>query len=173
MNESKPTGKRPDDVPGLMHLGKLISEREEVPAVDFPVPTEEIIARYEKLYTGAVSDVLREQGLLFQALPPGLQCLRPERTVAGFAFTVKSAPNVMIRGEMDIRTRMLDELRPGGFVVWDSTDDVSATLWGGVMTAAATRAGVRAACISGGIRDTHQILQKDFPVFYKHRSPKR
>ena len=37
------------------------------------------------------------------------------------------------------------------------------------MTATAKGLGVKAACIDGGIRDTHQILEKDFPVFYKYR----
>ena len=31
--------------------------------------------------------------------------------------------------------------------------------------------GIRGAAIDGGIRDTRQILDKDFPVFYKYRSP--
>jgi regulator of RNase E activity RraA len=38
------------------------------------------------------------------------------------------------------------------------------------MTATAKGKGVKAACIDGGIRDTFQILEADFPVFYKHRT---
>ena len=30
--------------------------------------------------------------------------------------------------------------------------------------------GVKAACIDGGIRDTHQIVEANFPVFYKYRT---
>jgi len=37
------------------------------------------------------------------------------------------------------------------------------------MTATAKGKKVKAACIDGGIRDTHQILEADFPVFYKYR----
>jgi regulator of RNase E activity RraA len=55
------------------------------------------------------------------------------------------------------------------FVIWDTTNDTKATLWGGVMTATAKEKNVKAACIDGGIRDTHQILEADFPVFYKYR----
>jgi len=40
-----------------------------------------------------------------------------------------------------------------------------------VMTATAVGRGIRAAAIDGGIRDTAQIMQKDFPVFYRYRSP--
>ncbi len=70
---------------------------------------------------------------------------------------------------MEFRTRMLDEMGEDHFVVWDTSGDEKATLWGGVMTATAVGKKVKAACIDGGIRDTHQILEKDFPVFYKYR----
>jgi regulator of RNase E activity RraA len=156
---------------GMMNLEKLIAAREQVPAVTFPISDEELLARYEQLYTGAISDVLREHALLDQGLPCHIIPLRPERTVAGFAFTVKSAPNVKITGEMAYRTQMLSELPKNAFVAWDTSNDQKATLWGGVMTATAAGLGVRAAVIDGGIRDTHQIMQKDFPVFYKHRIP--
>jgi regulator of RNase E activity RraA len=156
---------------GMMNLEKLIAGRESVSVKPFPIPDEELLKRYEQLYTGAISDVLREHVLFDQSLPGHILPLRPERTVAGIAFTVKSAPNVRITGEMACRTQMLTELPKPSFVAWDSSGDQKATLWGGVMTATAVGLGVRAAVIDGGIRDTHQILAKDFPVFYKHRIP--
>ena len=60
-------------------------------------------------------------------------------------------------------------LREYHFVVWDTSRDDKATLWGGVMTATAKGKKLKAACIDGGIRDTHQILNADFPVFYEYR----
>lgn len=156
---------------GMMNLEKLIAAREHVSTCEFPVPVKELLSRFEQLYTGAISDVLREFALLDQALPGHLKPLRPERTVAGLAFTVKSAPNVKITGEMTFRTQMLTELPSDSVVVWDTSGDERATLWGGVMTATAVGLGVKGAVIDGGIRDTHQILEKDFPVFYKHRIP--
>lgn len=152
-----------------MNLEKLIKTREEVSSEPFRIPTKELLQRFEQLYTGAVNDVLREFCLLDQALPGHILPLREYQTVAGLAFTVKSAPNVKISGEMEYRTTMLDELHEDAFVVWDTSKDEKATLWGGVMTATAKGLNVKAACIDGGIRDTHQILEKDFPVFYKYR----
>ncbi|MBN8825715.1 MULTISPECIES: RraA family protein [unclassified Spirosoma] len=154
---------------GLMNLEKLIEKRESVSDTTFPIPEKELLARFEQLYTGAVNDVMREFCLLNQALPGHILPLREYRTVAGVAFTVKSAPNAMIRGEMEFRTQMLEEMHEDAFVVWDTTSDSKATLWGGVMTATAKGKKVKAACIDGGIRDTHQILEADFPVFYKYR----
>lgn len=154
---------------GMMNLEKLIESREYVSKKQFPIPEKELLSRFEQLYTGAVNDVLREFCLLNQALPHHIKPLREYRTVAGFAFTVKSSPNVMIKGEMDFRTQMLDELGEDHFVVWDTSKDEEATLWGGVMTATAKGKKVKSACIDGGIRDTHQILEADFPVFYRYR----
>ena len=154
---------------GLMNLEKLIEARETVKCDPFPIPEKELLLRFEQLYTGAVNDVLREFCLLDQALPGHILPLREYRTVAGLAFTVKSAPNVKISGEMTFRTEMLGKLHEDAFVVWDTSKDEKATLWGGVMTATAKGLKVKAACIDGGIRDTHQILEKDFPVFYKYR----
>jgi len=154
---------------GMMNLSRLISEREGISTKDFPVSDKELLSRFEQLYTGAVNDVLREFCLLEQALPGRIIPLREYRTVAGFAFTVKSSPNVKIQGEMEFRTQMLDEMHEDAFVVWDTSRDSEATLWGGVMTATAKGKKLKAACIDGGIRDTHQILEADFPVFYEYR----
>lgn len=155
----------------MMNLERLIELRETLPQVDFPISTAELLQRYERLQAAVVCDVLREHGLLDQAFPGRLQALRPERTVAGIAFTVKSAPNTRISGELTFRAQMLDELHADAFVVWDTSGDERATLWGGVMTATVVAKGVRGALVDGGIRDTAQILEKDFPVFYRYRSP--
>jgi regulator of RNase E activity RraA len=154
---------------GMMKLEKLISAREGVSDAKFPISDKELLMRFESLYLGAVNDVMREFCLLDQALPNRVKPLREYNTVAGFAFTVKSAPNVKISGEMEYRTQMLDHLGEDHFVVWDTSRDQEATLWGGVMTATAKGKKVKAACIDGGIRDTHQILSADFPVFYEYR----
>lgn len=154
---------------GMMNLERLIEFREGKSKVEFPIAEKELLSRFEKLYTGAINDVLREFCLLNQALPGHILPLREYRTIAGIAFTVKSAPNAIVSGEMEFRTQMLDAMHEDSFVIWDTTNDAKATLWGGVMTATAKGKKVKAACIDGGIRDTHQILEADFPVFYKYR----
>ncbi len=155
---------------GLMKLDKLIAARQRIPSGDFPIPVKELCERYERLYTGAINDVMREYTLLDQNLPNDIMPLRDHMTVCGEAFTVKSAPNVMIEGEMTFRAQMLDDFKPDGVVVWDTSGDVEASLWGGVMTATAKTKGIRGAVIAGGIRDTKPILEQDFPVFYKYRT---
>lgn len=154
---------------GMMNLEDLIASREYISTVVFPISDKELLARFEQLYTGAVNDVLREKCYLNQALPGRIKPLENYQTVAGFAFTVKSSPNVRIKGEMEYRTQMLDEMKENDFVIWDTSRDDKATLWGGVMTATAKGKKLKGACIDGGIRDTHQILSANFPVFYEYR----
>ncbi|HET6560232.1 MAG TPA: RraA family protein [Prolixibacteraceae bacterium] len=155
---------------GMMKLEKLIEMREGISTKAFPIPEKELLARFEELYTGAINDVLREFCLMNQALPNHIVPLREYRTVAGIAFTVKSSPNTLVKGEMEFRTQMLDAMHEDAFVLWDSSGDDQSTSWGGVMTATAKKKKIKAACLDGGIRDTHQILEADFPVFYKYRS---
>lgn len=155
---------------GLMKLGKLIETRQHIPDEVLPVPLAELCERYERLYTGAINDVMREMTLLDQNLPSNIMPLRDEMTVCGEAFTVKSAPNCMIEGEMTFRAQMLDDFKPGGVVVWDTSEDNEGSLWGGVMTATAITKGIRGAVIAGGIRDTKQILEQKFPLFYTYRT---
>ena len=155
---------------GMMKLEKLIEMREQISEEAFPIPESELLERFEKLYSGAINDVLREFCLMNQALPNHILPLREYNTVAGIAFTVKSSPNTKVQGEMEFRTQMLDKMHENAFVVWDTSRDEKATSWGGVMTATAKGKKIKAACIDGGIRDTHQILEADFPVFYKYRS---
>lgn len=154
---------------GMMNLEALVKLREGNDKVALFISEKELLKRYESLYTGAVNDVLREFCLLNQALPNHILPLREYRTIAGIAFTVKSAPNTKISGEMEFRTQMLESMHEDAFVVWDTSADQQATLWGGVMTATAKGKKVKAACIDGGIRDTHQILETEFPIFYKYR----
>jgi 4-hydroxy-4-methyl-2-oxoglutarate aldolase len=162
---------QPHDVPAMIRIDRLV-ERHEPPApAALPIAAKALLARYGKVPSAVVSDVLREHALLEQAFPGSLVALRPERSVAGIAFTVKSSPNTRITGEMTIRGQMLDALTEDAFVVWDTSGDTRGTMWGGVMTATVVAKGVRGAVIDGGIRDTAQILAKDFPVYYRYRSP--
>jgi 4-hydroxy-4-methyl-2-oxoglutarate aldolase len=154
----------------MMKLDKLIEMRESISKAVFPISDDELLNRFQELYTGAINDVLREFCLMNQALPNHILPLREYTTVAGFAFTVKSSPSTKVSGEMEFRTQMLDEMYENAFVVWDSSKDEESTSWGGVMTATAKGKKIRGACLDGGIRDTHQILEADFPVFYKYKS---
>jgi regulator of RNase E activity RraA len=153
-----------------MNLDKLTALRDSMDLTELPIPIVELCERYEALYTGAVNDVLREFALVDQALPHDIIPLRPEKTVAGIAFTIKSAKDPTITGELVKRAEMLDAIQPDSFCVWDTGGDDESAHWGEMMTAASKQRGARAAVVEGGLRDTHQVLAQDFPVFYKYRT---
>ncbi len=153
-----------------MHTDKLASLRDTVEPVELSRPEEEIIERYEKLYTGAVNDVLRELCLTNQALPPQIMPLRDEMVLAGFAFTIRSAADPTLGGELELRVKMLDELRPNMVCIWNANGHDNASHWGGVMTRTSRRRGVRGAIIDGGIRDSKDILEQGFPIWYRYRT---
>jgi len=155
-----------------MQLDWLVEEREGHVVAALPIPDAALIERYERLYTGAVSDVLREHRLMDQALPNRVQPLKAEqRCAAGIAFTVKSQPHTLLTGEMTLRGRMLETMGEGHFIIWDCSGAEDSTAWGGVMTAAAKARGVRGAAIDGGVRDVRQVWDADFPVFCRFRHP--
>ena len=134
------------------------------------VSDEEICERLEKLYTGAINDVLREHCLMDQAMPNNILPLKMDTCRAGVAYTIRSAPNPTVGGEMNIRAQMLDAMPKGCCVIWDAGIENEAAHWGEVMTASAIARGARMAVINGGLRDTRQVIAQDFPVFYRYRT---
>ncbi len=129
----------------------------------------EICDRYEKLFTAAVNDVLRELGYLCQTLPNEIMPLRDEMKVCGTAFTISGRADSTIEGEMEHRAEMLDAIHPDCVVLWETGGDNSSAQWGEIMTLAARKRGCRGAVIDGGIRDTDRILTQKFPVFNRYR----
>lgn len=140
------------------------------PIEPLPIPDEELCRRYEALYTGAVNDILREDQLLYQALPPTILPLERDMRVAGIAFTIKGMKTLTVDGEMEQRAQMLEALHPNSVVVWDTGGDDTSAQWGEVMTKAAIRAGCRGAVIDGGVRDTQLVLDQGFPVWCRYRT---
>jgi len=153
-----------------MDLQKLIDSRSKKELKSFPIDEKELCERYEKLYTGAVNDVLREMNLLHQTLPNSILPLREDMRVAGIAFTVKGSKNLTVENEMEQRARMLEAIHENSVVVWDTSEDNESAQWGEVMTMASKKRGCRGAVIDGGVRDTSKVLSQNFPVFVRYRT---
>jgi regulator of RNase E activity RraA len=153
-----------------MKLDKLMAERAQQERIPHPIPLAELCERYERLYTGAVNDVLREHNLLDQALPHNILPLRENMVVAGDAFTIKGAPTLEINDDMRIRGEMLEAIPQNSVAVWDTSGDNTSAQWGEVMTMTAKRAGCRGAIVDGGVRDTRQVLSQQFPIWVRYRT---
>lgn len=154
----------------LMRLDKLREKLDRIDDTVFPISDRELCERYEKLYTGAVNDVLRELTYMDQALPVNILPLKFEMAACGIAYTVRSNPDPTVGGEMEVRAQMLDDMPKECCVVWDAGDEVEASHWGEVMTASAIARGARMAVVNGGLRDTRQVIAQNFPVFYRYRT---
>lgn len=124
---------------GLMNPEKPIQAREEMKTVRFPIPEQRLPERHDALYTGAVNGVPRELCLLEQTLPGHIVPLREYRSVAGFSFTVKSAPQRENHGDIPFRTEMLTHFYENAFAVWHTGKDEKVTLRNGVITSHQSR----------------------------------
>ncbi len=153
-----------------MNLDRMRAIRDSTEIAELTVPVTELAPRYEKLYTGAVNDVMREMCLPNQALPPEIMPLRDEMTVCGEAFTIRSNADPTMAGELEVRVKMLDEIKPTHICVWNANGNDGASHWGGVMTQASMKRGCRGAIVDGGIRDTKDILAQNFNLWYRYRT---
>lgn len=137
---------------------------------DFPICGEELVRRYEGVFTAAVNDVLRDMDYLYQTLPNSIMPLRDHMKVAGVAFTIKGSKNLSMENEMEERAKMLEAIPANSICVWDTGGDDESAQWGEIMTMASRNKGCRGAVVDGGVRDTERILEMDFPVFCRYRT---
>lgn len=131
-----------------------------------------LISRYEKLYSSLVSDVVEELGFAPRVCSPGLTPFHadPLRVVVGPAHTAQVVPTNK-RVEIDMLLSMVGATPPASVVVVACDGEISGALWGGLMSAGVQGRGAVGAVVDGGIRDLHQILPLEFPVWARYRSP--
>ena len=135
---------------------------------------EEILERYQAIYTAVVIDILHEEhGMREQALPSNLLPLVDGTKVAGFAFTIKGTPTHLPEPEdaHEQRAAMIDALYPGSLVVWDTCKDEGTAHYGEMMTAASMMQGCVGAIVDGGVRDVVRIIETGFKVWSRYRTP--
>jgi 4-hydroxy-4-methyl-2-oxoglutarate aldolase len=144
--------------------------------VDLPynIPIDEMVRRYEGLYTAAINDVFQERNMHHQWLGPEIKCQTKNlelETVAGFAFTVQW----ILDPDPDERdmpaANMVDSYPEHSMIVVDAGADQISGFWGELATTVCVRNGVRGAVISGGAKDTGFVKRMGFPIFCKFTSP--
>ena len=134
----------------------------------------------EKLYTPVVGDILDQMGYKHQFLPAAIRPL--EALVPADAFIDRSQPDnrLKLAGyactvlENDVfdspkkpfgyLTEALDQLRQGDIYI--ATGAHHSALWGELLTATAKARGAVGAVLDGYSRDTPQVLEQNFPVFW-------
>jgi regulator of RNase E activity RraA len=135
------------------------------------IPVLEMIERYEKIYTGAIADILDERGERNFTLPHTLQPLQAGQRVTGTAMPILGKQSVnKDPDEVYVPLlKMLGDIQPGQVIVTQANDMVSAHL-GELSAETAKYRGGRGAIIYGGIRDTDYMINLDFPVYSLYRT---
>jgi regulator of RNase E activity RraA len=142
----------------------------------FPVPEDEVLDRFEKLFTAVCFDVL---DMVYDKpnciLPPYLTPLEPGYKVAGIAFTIKGV-HVPIAEEESVAmarmARFIESYHKNSFAVWDTSADYSLAHYGEMMSFSSMSQGCKAAAVDGGVRDVDRIIEMGFKVWAKVRSPR-
>jgi len=127
----------------------------------------EICQRYEKLYTGAVADILDERGFRRQCLGPELRPLLPHKRAAGFAFPAlgEACADVGYDCRPDI-LKLLAAIPADSMVVFDPGKEKVCAAWGEFMALVARNNGCRGVVVDGTIRDAEMILQAEFQIYH-------
>ena len=131
------------------------------------------LARRE-LFTCVVGDVLDKLGRFHQFLPPQIQPLRPDMVVIGRAMPVLSVDvfveklegtaNPLMAKPFGLMLEALDDLKPGEIYINTGSSPRNA-LWGELMSTRAIKLGAAGAVLDGYTRDTHGVLNLNFPTF--------
>jgi 4-hydroxy-4-methyl-2-oxoglutarate aldolase len=130
----------------------------------------EIAARYLRLYTGAISDILDKNGYRNQVLPYYITPFTVANRVAGVAFTGQGYPCADISHD-DTKTRLkiLDSISPATVSVWATGGSMDCAHWGEIMSTAVKQRGCTGAVVDGGVRDVDFVNAMNYPVFAKFK----
>ncbi|HXA04348.1 MAG TPA: RraA family protein [Bryobacteraceae bacterium] len=126
----------------------------------------EITSRLSGLYSAVLCDVLDTFDLRHQALSHQIRPLFSEARVIGRARTLLSRPvDRFPEKPYAMELEALDTLVEYDVVVFTTDADLSAAVWGELLSIAALAKGARGAIIDGLTRDAAKIREARFPVF--------
>jgi 4-hydroxy-4-methyl-2-oxoglutarate aldolase len=127
---------------------------------------EELSSRFQRLYTGAIADILDRNGYRNQVLPRDVRPFTIANRVAGRAFTGQGYPCASPENnDTETRLKMLDSSMPGPVSVWTCGGSIDCAHWGEMMSTAARQRGCSGAVIDGGVRDIDFVNAMGYPVF--------
>jgi regulator of RNase E activity RraA len=148
-------------------------------AINYPIRKTQISydvvdiqKRYEKLYTGLVSDALEALDYHHQCMQSGIYPLTHTMKVAGPAFTAHGISTPSRDHKVhDIRLAMFDSMVEGCVQIRDTQGDLSCGQFGEISATAAKSAGCVGAVIDGSTRDSNYLIDMGFPTFCRFRNP--
>jgi regulator of RNase E activity RraA len=130
-----------------------------------PAGPVSLTARLAALDTCALSDALDGYGRA--GVLAGVRPLWPvPRVVVGRVRTLRVGPKEPGAGPtVHLGTQLIETAEPGDVVLVDAGGRTDVSSWGGILSTAATRAGIAGIVIDGACRDIGESEQLGLPVF--------
>ncbi len=127
-----------------------------------------LLARLERLDSGAVSDALDVLGL--SGAVAGIVPLSGPGRIVGTAVTVRLGPPR--RGpSRHLCTAAIEAAAPGDVIVVEHGGREDAAGWGGLLSAAASARGLTGSVVDGAVRDLDQSRRIGYAVFARSAVP--
>src|SRR5258705_6078927 len=132
---------------------------------------DSIRARYLKVDTATVADVLDVLGLPDQGLAPGFAPYPSDAgRMGGFAYTIVGKMQRYAGTGDPRKMRAVDGVGRGELAVW-SGEGKGVCFFGELIALGMKRRGCAGALVDGGIRDIEWIRRQRFPVYARYRTP--
>src|SRR5687767_7181783 len=116
----------------------------------------ELMAAGETLSAASLHEAAGRIG----AMPAAIKPFAPHVRVAGTAFPVRAPA-----GDNLFLHHAIYAAQPGDVLVVDVGPRAEFGHWGDIMAAAAQQRGIAGLVITGGVRDSRQLLAMEFPTF--------
>jgi regulator of RNase E activity RraA len=133
---------------------------------------DDLTERLRRTYTGAVHDVMRDEGFMHFVLPPGIRPLDPAATLAGPIQTLSGQLGTYTAHDTLLGwTGFLSKAKPGHVILCQPHNHEIA-LMGELSGETLKSRGVLGYFVDGGCRDTEFLLAMKFPVWHSFFTPK-
>ncbi len=153
--------KAKDVIMATKQIKKAITEEKSVMTTFFKkYDKSELKKAFSMVSTPNISDAMHKQG--------AMQNIRPIKLgfhMVGRAYTIRT-----IDGDWAKPIEAIDKADEGWIIVVDVNGGKTA-IWGELATWSAKMKGLAGVVIDGAIRDLDDIIQMDFPIFYRYITP--
>lgn len=125
----------------------------------------------EQLHVAAVCDILDDLGRREQAMHQRLRPLLPDIRACGFAGRARTVrwmetDYIVEEDPYGLEIDFMDSLGPGDVIVHSTDFSGTNAPWGELMTTLARQRGAVGCVCDSQVRDTVQIIEMGFPVYY-------
>ncbi|HZQ05832.1 MAG TPA: RraA family protein [Anaerolineae bacterium] len=135
------------------------------------ISLDELIARYERLGTADVYDILDQMGYPNQALSSEIRALAPNMLVAGPAYTVQGRSYRADAPSQASSYQMFREIVPQSVLIMAMDGHRISGPWGENSSISAQMRGARGAVLDGATRDLNAIVALGFSTFARAVTP--